>query len=104
MGSGFTSSTSAHRWSSALPLVMTHSGWPGSIVEFMEVIGPLTDPVAHGGAASDAFHVVCPSLPGYAFSGKPTSIGWGVERTARALDPQLMGHVSAHDRYGGPGR
>ena len=67
----------------ALPLVLTH-GWPGSIVEFLEVIGPLTDPVAHGGDASDAFHVVAPSLPGYGFSAKPTSTGWGVKKTARA--------------------
>ena len=55
----------------ALPLVMTH-GWPGSIVEFHKIIEPLTDPTAHGGEAADAFHVVCPSLPGYGFSGKPT--------------------------------
>ena len=59
----------------ALPLVLTH-GWPGSIVEFLEVIGPLTDPVAHGGDAADAFHVVCPSLPGYAFSGPTRERGW----------------------------
>ena len=63
----------------ALPLVMTH-GWPGSIVEFHKVIGPLTDPAAHGGNAADAFHVVCPSLPGYGFSAKPTTTGWGVEK------------------------
>ena len=55
--------------------VLTH-GWPGSVVEFLKVIGPLTDPVAHGGDAADAFHVVCPSLPGYGFSGKPTATGW----------------------------
>ncbi len=65
----------------ALPMVMTH-GWPGSIVEFHKVIGPLTDPVAHGGKAEDAFHVVCPSLPGYGFSDKPTETGWGVGRIA----------------------
>jgi pimeloyl-ACP methyl ester carboxylesterase len=65
----------------ALPLVMTH-GWPGSIVEFHKVIGPLTDPVAHGGRAEDAFHVVCPSLPGYGFSDKPTTTGWGVGKIA----------------------
>jgi len=58
----------------ATPLVMTH-GWPGSIVEFQKVIGPLSDPVAHGGDAEDAFHVVCPSLPGYGFSDKPTETG-----------------------------
>ncbi len=67
----------------ALPLVITH-GWPGSIAEFEEVIGPLTDPTAHGGSADDAFHVVCPSLPGYGFSGKPSETGWGVEHIADA--------------------
>ncbi len=65
--------------SDALPLLMTH-GWPGSIVEFQKVIGPLSDPVAHGGRASDAFHVICPSLPGYGFSDKPTETGWGIEK------------------------
>jgi len=60
---------------------MTH-GWPGSLVEFLKVIGPLTDPVAYGGDASDAFHLVCPSLPGYGFSGKPSTSGWGVEKIA----------------------
>lgn len=67
----------------AVPLVITH-GWPGSIAEFQKVIGPLTDPTAHGGDAADAFHVVCPSLPGYGFSGKPAATGWGVERIADA--------------------
>ena len=76
---------------------MTH-GWPGSIVEFIEVIGALTDPVAHGGWEGDAFHVVCPSLPGYAFSDKPSSTGWGVERTAAAWT-QLMARLG-YDRYG----
>jgi pimeloyl-ACP methyl ester carboxylesterase len=66
----------------ALPLVMTH-GWPGSIVEFAQVIGPLTDPVAHGADPSDAFHVVCPSLPGYGFSDQPREPGWGIERIGR---------------------
>jgi epoxide hydrolase len=84
----------------ALPLVMTH-GWPGSVVEFIDVIGPLTDPVAHGGAASDAFHVVCPSLPGYGFSDKPSSTGWGVERIATAWT-QLMARLG-YDRYGAQG-
>lgn len=65
----------------ALPLVMTH-GWPGSVVEFLEVIGPLADPASHGGDGRDAFHVVCPSLPGYGFSGKPKAPGWGVEKIA----------------------
>ena len=67
----------------ALPLVMTH-GWPGSIVEFLKVIGPLTRPEAHGGDAADAFHLVCPALPGYGFSGKPAATGWGVEKIADA--------------------
>jgi len=67
----------------ALPLVMSH-GWPGSIAEFHKVIGPLADPAAHGGDAADAFHVVCPALPGYGFSGKPTVPGWNIERIGRA--------------------
>jgi pimeloyl-ACP methyl ester carboxylesterase len=67
----------------AVPLILTH-GWPGSVVEFMDVVGPLSDPVAHGGSADDAFHIVVPSLPGYGFSGKPSSAGWGVERIGRA--------------------
>ncbi len=67
----------------ALPLLITH-GWPGSVVEFVKAIGPLTDPVAHGGQAADAFHVVAPSLPGFAFSDKPTGTGWGVPRIAAA--------------------
>jgi len=66
----------------ALPIVITH-GWPGSVIEFLKVIGPLTDPVAHGGRAEDAFHVVCPSLPGYGFSERPAE-GWPVPRIARA--------------------
>ena len=67
----------------ATPLVLTH-GWPGSIVEFQKVIGPLTDPTAHGGTAADVFHLVIPSLPGFGWSGKPTRAGWGVERIANA--------------------
>ena len=67
----------------ALPLVMTH-GWPGSVLEFRDVIGPLTDPVAHGGKAEDAFHLVIPSLPGFGFSDQPTAPGWNVGRTAAA--------------------
>jgi pimeloyl-ACP methyl ester carboxylesterase len=67
----------------ALPVVITH-GWPGSIIEQLKVIEPLTDPTAHGGSASDAFHVVVPSLPGYGFSGKATATGWDPVRTARA--------------------
>jgi len=67
----------------ALPLVLTH-GWPGSIVEFLQVLGPLTDPVAHGGRAEDAFDLVVPALPGFGFSAKPATTGWTVERTAAA--------------------
>jgi pimeloyl-ACP methyl ester carboxylesterase len=67
----------------ALPLIITH-GWPGSVLEQIKLIGPLTDPTAHGGKAEDAFDVVIPSMPGYGFSGKPTSTGWGPERMARA--------------------
>ncbi len=84
----------------ALPLVMTH-GWPGSVVEFRKVIGPLTDPVAHGGQAADAFHLVCPSLPGYGFSGKPARPGWGVAHIADAWD-ELMTRLG-YDRYGAQG-
>ncbi|MFP3546968.1 epoxide hydrolase [Rhizobium sp. SIMBA_035] len=69
----------------ALPLILTH-GWPGSTFEFLKTIGPLTDPTAHGGKAEDAFDVVIPSIPGYGFSGKPTELGWGPDRTARAWD------------------
>jgi pimeloyl-ACP methyl ester carboxylesterase len=71
------------RHARAMPLIMTH-GWPGSIVELLKVIGPLTDPTAHGVAAEDAFDLVLPSLPGYAFSGKPHGTGWGPARVARA--------------------
>src|ERR1700709_571857 len=67
----------------ALPMIVTH-GWPGSIIEQMKIIGPLTDPTAHGGSASDAFDIIIPSIPGYGFSGKPTTTGWGPERIARA--------------------
>src|SRR5919112_2549795 len=67
----------------ALPLIMTH-GWPGSVVEFLDTIGPLTDPTAHGGTPDDAFHLVLPSLPGYGFSGEPTELGWDSGRVARA--------------------
>ena len=71
------------RHTNALPVIITH-GWPGSIIEQLKIIGPLTDPTAHGGTADDAFDVVIPSLPGYGFSGKPTGIGWDPERIARA--------------------
>ncbi len=67
----------------ALPLIVTH-GWPGSIIEQLKIIDPLVNPTAHGGSAADAFHVVIPSMPGYGFSGKPTSTGWGPERMGRA--------------------
>src|SRR5258708_17228138 len=78
----------------ALPLVMTH-GWPGSIVEFRKVIGPLTDPAAHGGDPADAFHVVCPSLPGFGFSSKPSRTGWGIEPISDAWDELMtpLGYV-----------
>ena len=84
----------------ALPLVITH-GWPGSIIEFLKVIGPLTDPTAHGGKAPDAFHVVCPSLPGYGFSDKPAQPGWGVARIAAAWIV-LMGRLG-YQSYGAQG-
>ena len=80
----------------AVPLVITH-GWPGSIVEFLDIVGPLADPTAHGGDAADAFHVVCPSLPGYGFSGKPSATGWGAERIADAWS-ELMQQLG-YDRY-----
>jgi hypothetical protein len=67
----------------ALPLIVTH-GWPGSIIEQLKIIDPLTNPTAYGASASDAFHIVIPSMPGYGFSGKPTSTGWGPERMGRA--------------------
>ena len=72
---------SAHE--NALPLIMTH-GWPGSVIEFLETVGPLTDPTAHGGNAEDAFDLVLPSIPGYCFSGEPTELGWGPGRVAQA--------------------
>jgi pimeloyl-ACP methyl ester carboxylesterase len=72
----------------ALPLIVTH-GWPGSVLELLKVIGPLTDPTAHGGAVGDAFHLVIPSLPGYGFSARPGAAGWNPDRIARAWD-ELM--------------
>jgi pimeloyl-ACP methyl ester carboxylesterase len=84
----------------AFPLIITH-GWPGSIVEFHKVIEPLTNPTAHGGRAEDAFHVVCPSLPGYGFSGKPANAGWGVGKVAEAWE-MLMTRLG-YDRYGAQG-
>jgi pimeloyl-ACP methyl ester carboxylesterase len=80
----------------AAPLVLTH-GWPGSIVEFLKVIGPLTDPASHGGDPADAFHVVAPALPGYGFSGKPATSGWGVQHIAAAW-AQLMARLG-YERY-----
>ena len=80
----------------AMPLLLTH-GWPGSVLEFRNVIGPLTDPLSHGGKASDAFHLIIPSLPGYGFSGKPPVTGWGVERIAKAW-AELMRRLG-YDRY-----
>src|SRR5215831_881318 len=67
----------------ALPLIINH-GWPGSVIEQLKIVGPLTDPTAHDASAADAFHVVIPSMPGYGFSGKPASTGWGPERMGRA--------------------
>jgi pimeloyl-ACP methyl ester carboxylesterase len=84
----------------AMPLIITH-GWPGSVVEFHKVIEPLANPTAHGGAAADAFHVVCPSLPGFGFSAKPASTGWGVERIAAAW-AVLMDRLG-YGRYGAQG-
>ena len=84
----------------ALPIVLTH-GWPGSFIEFEKAIGPLVDPLAYGGDAADAFDVVCPSLPGYGFSAKPTDIGWSVERIARAW-ATLMERLG-YGRYGAQG-
>jgi pimeloyl-ACP methyl ester carboxylesterase len=80
----------------ALPLVMTH-GWPGSVMEMIDSVGPLTDPTAHGGSAADAFHLVLPSLPGYGFSAEPAEVGWDLARTARAW-AELMRRLG-YDRY-----
>jgi pimeloyl-ACP methyl ester carboxylesterase len=80
----------------ALPLIMTH-GWPGSVIELLETVGPLTDPTAHGGAAEDAFHLVLPSIPGYGFSGEPAELGWGPGRTAEAW-AELM-HRLGYTRF-----
>jgi pimeloyl-ACP methyl ester carboxylesterase len=84
----------------ALPLVLTH-GWPGSVVEFLDVLGPLTDPRADGGDPGDAFHIVAPSLPGYGWSDKPARTGWSVDRIARGWD-ELMTRLG-YDRYGAQG-
>jgi pimeloyl-ACP methyl ester carboxylesterase len=84
------------RHENALPLIMTH-GWPGSVIELLETVGPLTDPTAHGGDAEDAFDLVLPSLPGYGFSAEPTEVGWDPGRTARAW-AELM-HRLGYDQY-----
>ncbi len=84
----------------ALPLVITH-GWPGSIFEFSKIIGPLVDPVAHGGKAEDAFHVVCPSIPGYGFSGPTSEPGWDVRRVAETF-AKLMARLG-YTKYGAQG-
>jgi pimeloyl-ACP methyl ester carboxylesterase len=86
LGIHFIHVTSRHE--NALPLIITH-GWPGSVIEMLDVIGPLTDPTAYGGRAEDAFHLVIPSLPGFGFSEQPASVGWDPGRTARAW-AQLM--------------
>jgi pimeloyl-ACP methyl ester carboxylesterase len=90
----FVHVTSQH--DDALPLIMTH-GWPGSVIEMLDSVGPLTDPTAHGGTAADAFHLVLPSLPGYGFSGEPAETGWDLARTARAW-AELMRRLGYH-RY-----
>ncbi|MFI6887817.1 epoxide hydrolase family protein [Streptosporangium canum] len=84
----------------ALPLIITH-GWPGSVAEFLKVIGPLTDPAAHGGDRSDAFHVVAPSIPGFGFSGPTTETGWDMQRVAGAW-AELMDRLG-YQRYGAQG-
>jgi epoxide hydrolase len=84
----------------ALPLILTH-GWPGSVVEFTDIIGPLTDPAAHGGDPADAFHLVVPSIPGFGFSGPTRDKGWNIRRIARAWD-ELMGRLG-YQRYGAQG-
>jgi hypothetical protein len=80
----------------AVPLIVNH-GWPGSVIEQLKIIDRLTDPTAHGASAADAFHLVVPSMPGYGFSGKPTSPGWGPEHMGRAW-AELMGRLG-YDRY-----
>ena len=84
------------RHENALPLIMSH-GWPGSVIEMLETVGPLTDPTAHGGTAEDAFHLVLPSLPGYGFSSEPAELGWDAARTGRAW-AELM-HRLGYTRY-----
>jgi len=98
LGIHFIHARSPH--ADALPLVITH-GWPGSVVEFQKVISPLTDPTAHGGDAADAFHVVCPSLPGYGFSDRPAAVGWKIPRIADAW-AELMARLG-YGRYAAQG-
>jgi pimeloyl-ACP methyl ester carboxylesterase len=88
------------RHEDALPLIVTH-GWPGSVIELLATVGPLTDPTAHGGRAEDAFHLVLPSLPGYGFSGEPNEVGWDAGRTAQAW-AELM-QRSGYTRYAAQG-
>jgi pimeloyl-ACP methyl ester carboxylesterase len=80
----------------AMPMILTH-GWPGSVLEFLKVIGPLTDPVSYGGKADDAFHLVIPSIPGFGFSGKPSTTGWGSDRIGRAWSTLML--RLGYDRY-----
>ena len=94
LGIHFIHARSKH--ANALPVVITH-GWPGSVIEFMEIVAPLTDPTAHGGRAEDAFHVVAPSLPGFGFSDKPSAKGWNADRIAKAWG-ELMGRLG-YTRY-----
>ena len=84
----------------ATPLILSH-GWPGSIVEFQKVIAPLSDPTNYGGSAEDAFHVVCPSLPGYGLSGKPPAVGWGVEKMADVFAELMVG--LGYEHFGAQG-
>src|SRR5918994_1856874 len=84
----------------ALPLLVSH-GWPGSVIEQLKIIGPLTDPTAHGASGSEAFHLVIPSMPGYGYSGKPSTTGWGPERIARAW-AELMKRLG-YERYAASG-
>jgi len=84
------------RHENALPMILTH-GWPGSILEFLNAIAPLTDPTAHGGSADDAFHLVIPSIPGFGFSPKPTVPGWGSDRIGRAWSALML--RLGYDRY-----
>jgi len=83
MGWTFISFTFVRNMKMRCPLIVTH-GWPGSVIEQLKIVDPLTNPTAHGASASDAFHLVIPSIPGYGFSGKPTTTGWGPDRIARA--------------------